>query len=119
MGAAGPPGLAAEGPEPGAAPAGELPLLVPRPPATGAMVLAPLSAATPAPEEPPGRGCARPFCGTVDCAPCCCGCICCEATAPGKGAPFTAATMASCVRRLPPQALTAIAGRTIIVHPHR
>src|ERR1700704_3968954 len=123
-GASGPAGLAAVGPEAAEPPEREVPppATVPAPAAVPPVTEVALPAAPPptlpVTEEPPGAGCAPPFCGTVDTAPCC-DCDCCCATPVGSGPPLTAERMASWGRRLPPQALTAIAGRIAIVHHHR
>jgi hypothetical protein len=115
--------LAAVGPEPAAVPAEEVPpptaLPAPAPvaPVIEVALPAPLPLTLPLAEVPGAGesalfcGTFAPFCGTFETAPCCC--------AVGSGPPLTAATMASCVRRLPPQALTAIAGNITIIHHHR
>src|SRR5438270_11516730 len=121
IGASGPAGLAAVGPVPAAATAPEVPLpWTPPPPAavpaeTELALPAPLPLTLPDPEVPGAEG-ATPFCGTTETAPCC---DCCCATPAGNGPPLTAARMSSWVSRLPPQALTAIAGRITSVHHHR
>src|SRR5438105_4393507 len=124
MGGSGPAAAAVVRPEPVAAPGWAVPApeTAPAPaaaPPVTELVAFPAPPLTPPAPAVPGRGCATPFCGSAETAlsgSCCC----CWAAAPvDSGPPFTAVTMASCVRRLPPQALTAIAGRIASVHHRR
>src|SRR5207302_4154206 len=123
--ASGPAGPAAEALVRGAAPpCGAPPVIGPLPPVpTDEPPVAAAALPVPTPvtplvaEDVPGTGMRAPFCGTVETAPCCC---CCACAAPaGGGPPFTAVTMASWVRRLPPQALTASVGRIAAVTHQR
>jgi hypothetical protein len=81
----------------------EIRLVVPEPPVPRLLV-----------PEVPDRGWVTPLWGHVDTAPSCCcsGRISAVAAGPAP----TEATIASCVRRLPPQALSAIAESSVVAN---
>src|SRR5438270_4495372 len=117
IGASGPAGCAALGAEPVATAAAGPPAATPArvapvPTVTGIAPTAP-PAAAPDPAAP-AEDVTPPLCAGAEIALCCC-----CATPVRSGLPFAAATMSSWLRRLPPQALTAMAGSTASVHHHR